>query len=77
MGIRYYDFGSNITNMEHYNQTEAPLYDLSTFDIPTYFFCGTRDAMVFGHDCKRQVRTILKLNDEKTEYFKVSFVAFF
>jgi len=72
IGLRYYDFGSNKTNMEHYNQTEPPLYDLSTFDIPTYFFCGTRDAMVFGHDCKRQVRTILKINDEKTEYFKIN-----
>ena len=72
MGLRYYDFGSNKTNMEHYNQTEPPLYDLSSFDIPSYFFCGTKDAMVTGHDCKRQMRTILKYDDQKVKYFQVS-----
>ena len=72
MGLKFYDFGSDVKNMEHYNQIEPPKYDLSKFNIPTYFYCGTRDDLVVGHDCKRQYRSIAKYNNNKIKFYKVS-----
>ena len=47
MGIRYYDFWSNITNTD---QTEPPCMIFHRKNIPSYFFRGTKDAMVTDED---------------------------
>ena len=47
MGIRYYDFWSNITNTD---QTEPPCMIFHRKNIPSYFFRGTKDAIVTDED---------------------------
>ena len=55
--MHFYDFGAK-TNVLRYNRTEPPEYDFSKFDVPTHFYCGTKDHMVPVRDCMKQVRSV-------------------
>lgn len=43
--FRKYDFGK-IRNLEIYNSTSPPDYELNNFIAPAYIYCGETDALV-------------------------------
>jgi lysosomal acid lipase/cholesteryl ester hydrolase len=38
-----YDYGTEKENLEHYNQTTAPSYDLTKVSVPTALYSGGND----------------------------------
>jgi len=43
--FRKFDFGTPELNMQHYNRTTPPDYDLSNVDVPVSLFVGTQDRL--------------------------------
>jgi len=52
-----YDYGP-IMNLQHYNSTEPPMYDLRSIQVPIALIYGKNDVLtdvevrVFGNPCK-------------------------
>uniref|UniRef100_A0A914WRI2 Lipase n=1 Tax=Plectus sambesii TaxID=2011161 RepID=A0A914WRI2_9BILA len=38
-----YNWGSDAKNIQHYNSTLIPIYNISTVNVPTYLFTGDKD----------------------------------
>lgn len=47
--LQRYDYGSE-KNMEHYNSTSPPLYDISSLSVPTALFSGGNDFLADPRD---------------------------
>ena len=50
-GMKYFDYGHAISNWLHYGSIHPPSYNLSSFNIKTYAFCGGNDTLVVNEDC--------------------------
>lgn len=48
--FRRFDYGSDDLNMQHYNQTKPPDYDLSLLDFPLAVFSGDLDKLADPKD---------------------------
>ncbi|KAF5911179.1 hypothetical protein HPG69_019545 [Diceros bicornis minor] len=64
--FRAYDWGSEATNMHHYNQSRPPLYDLTAMKVPTAIWAGGHDVLVTVQDV---ARTLLQIRNLR--YFKL------
>ncbi|KAM6182640.1 lipase member N [Erethizon dorsatum] len=51
--FRAYDWGSEAENMQHYNQSQPPLYDLTAMKVPTAIWAGGQDILVTPQDVAR------------------------
>ncbi|GAB1302333.1 Lipase [Apodemus speciosus] len=43
--LRAYDYGSQSLNMQHYNQTTPPVYNVEDMKVPTVIFTGLNDFL--------------------------------
>ena len=63
--IRYFDYGSDQSNMDKYNSTTPPYYNLENFRVKTSVWCGGKDTFVELKDCKKladSMRNLSKLH---------------
>uniref|UniRef100_A0A8C2YRV3 Lipase n=3 Tax=Chinchilla lanigera TaxID=34839 RepID=A0A8C2YRV3_CHILA len=51
--FRAYDWGSEAENMQRYNQSQPPVYDLTALKVPTAVWAGGRDILVTPQDVAR------------------------
>uniref|UniRef100_A0A452U7W5 Lipase n=3 Tax=Ursus TaxID=9639 RepID=A0A452U7W5_URSMA len=56
--FRAYDWGSKAENMNHYNQSRPPLYDLTAMKVPTAMWAGGNDVLVTLKDVARVIPQI-------------------
>ncbi|XP_006147667.1 lipase member N [Tupaia chinensis] len=63
--FRAYDWGSEAQNMQHYNQSRPPLYNLTAMNVPTAIWSGGRDVLITRQDVARVLPQIRSLR-----YFK-------
>ncbi|XP_034518283.1 lipase member N isoform X2 [Ailuropoda melanoleuca] len=59
--FRAYDWGSEAENMNHYNQSRPPLYDLTAMKVPTAMWAGGNDVLVTLQDVARVIPQIRNL----------------
>ncbi|XP_021094833.1 lipase member N isoform X1 [Heterocephalus glaber] len=51
--FRAYDWGNEAENMQHYNQSQPPIYDLTAMKVPTAIWAGGKDVLVTPQDVAR------------------------
>ncbi|XP_040601279.1 lipase member N isoform X3 [Mesocricetus auratus] len=64
--FRAYDWGSEAENMNHYNQSRPPIYDLTAMKVPTAIWAGGHDALITPQDVARVLPQVTNLR-----YFKL------
>ncbi|ERE79098.1 lipase member N, partial [Cricetulus griseus] len=64
--FRAYDWGSEAENMNHYNQSRPPIYDLTAMKVPTAIWAGGHDALITPQDVARILPQVTNLR-----YFKL------
>ncbi|XP_060041841.1 lipase member N isoform X2 [Erinaceus europaeus] len=64
--FRAYDWGDETQNMQHYNQTRPPRYDLRAMNVPTAVWVGGHDVLVTLRDVARVLPQIRNL-----QYFQL------
>ncbi|XP_037659822.1 lipase member N [Choloepus didactylus] len=60
--FRAYDWGSEVKNMYHYNQSRPPRYDLTAMKVPTAIWAGGQDALITPQDVARILPCIKNLS---------------
>merc|ERR1712050_313615 len=53
--FRYYDYGSEAANYDHYHQPSPPIWNLADVACPVALFVGENDALTPSQDVRRLI----------------------
>ncbi|ESN97503.1 hypothetical protein HELRODRAFT_85270, partial [Helobdella robusta] len=71
-----YDYNNEKDNFDHYNQTTAPVYNISNMHVPTYLFYGGKDELADPTDVANIIESLPNIKEaiEIPEYKHLDFI---